>query len=89
MVLVLGIAVLALRARYSFATAQKSTQKRPPRQLRPVKGTGFPFSQHRYHAAPELAKDAQTRWRRKLMITVLTKWLAEVEEGQNQKPTLK
>jgi len=30
-----GIAVFAPRARYSFATAQKSTQKRPPRQLRP------------------------------------------------------
>jgi hypothetical protein len=26
----LGLAVLAPRARYSFATAQKSTQKRPP-----------------------------------------------------------
>jgi hypothetical protein len=33
----LGIAVFAPRARYSFATAQKSTQKRPPRQLRPKK----------------------------------------------------
>ena len=30
-----GIAVLAPRASYSFATAQKSNQKRPPLQLRP------------------------------------------------------
>jgi hypothetical protein len=30
-----GIAVLAPRASHSFATAQKSNQKKPPRQLRP------------------------------------------------------
>ena len=33
----LDIAVLAPRARYSFATAQKSTQKRPPRITCPEK----------------------------------------------------
>jgi len=32
-----GIAGLAPLASYSFATAQKSNQKRPPRQLRPCK----------------------------------------------------
>ena len=33
----LGIAGLAPRARHFFATAQKSTQKWPPRPLRPCK----------------------------------------------------
>ena len=33
----LGIAGLAPQASNSFATAQKSNQKRPPRQLRPCK----------------------------------------------------
>jgi len=42
------------------------------------KKQGFPFSQYRYHAAPELAKNAQTCWHRKPMITVPAKWLAEV-----------
>jgi len=37
MVLLLGIAVLAPRARHFFSTAKKSTQKRPPHQLRPCK----------------------------------------------------
>ena len=79
-VVILGIAGLAPRARHSFATAQKSAQKRPPQQLRPVKGTGFPFSHYRYHAVPELAKNAQTCWHRKPMITVPAKWLAEVDK---------
>ena len=34
-VFVFGIAVLAPRARYFFATAHTTAQKRPPRQLRP------------------------------------------------------
>jgi hypothetical protein len=74
-----GIAGLAPLASYSFSTAKKSNQKRPPRQLRPVKDTGFPFRQHHYHAAPELAQNAQTCWHRKPMITAPPKWLAEVE----------
>ena len=53
--LYLDIAGLAPLARYSLSTATKSTQKRPPRQLRPVKDTGYPFSHYRYHAVPELA----------------------------------
>ena len=56
----LGFAVVAPRASYSFAAAQKSNQKRPPLQLRPVKDTGFPTKRRSYHAAPELAKNAQT-----------------------------
>jgi len=56
-----GIAVIAPRASHSFATAQKSNQKRPPPRLRPcIKTQGFPFMHLYYHAAPELAKNAQT-----------------------------
>ena len=56
-----GIAVVAPRASHSFATAQKSNQKRPPPRLRPcMKTQGFPFRCLYYHAAPELAKNAQT-----------------------------
>jgi len=84
----LGIAGLAPLASHSFATAQKSNQKRPPLQLRPVKSTGFPFRQHRYHAAPELAKNAQTCWHRKPMITAPPKWLVEVEGRSKEKQNL-
>jgi hypothetical protein len=55
-VVVLGLAGLAPLASYfSVSSNRKVTKRMPPQQLRPVKGTGFPFSQHRYHAAPELA----------------------------------
>ncbi len=60
-VLVFGLAGFATQASYSFATAQKSNQKRPPPRLRPcMKTQGFPFNHLYYHAAPELAKNAQT-----------------------------
>jgi len=56
-----GIVGLAPLASYSFSTAKKSNQKMPPRQLRPCKKTqGFPLKCGPYHAAPELAKGAQT-----------------------------
>jgi len=56
-----SIAVFAPRSSYSFSTAKKSNQKMPPRQLRPCKKTqGFPLKCGDYHAAPELAKGAQT-----------------------------
>ena len=61
-----------------MSTATKSNQKRPPRQLRPVKDTGFPFNRGGYHAAPELANNAQTCWHREPMITTPVKWLAKV-----------
>ena len=35
-----------------FSQQLKKQPKKPPQQLRPVKVTGFPFSQYRYHAAP-------------------------------------
>ena len=38
----LEIAVRALRACYSFATAQKSSQKRPPNSFAPRKALGVP-----------------------------------------------
>ncbi len=51
-----GIAGFAPLANYfSFYSKRKVIKRMPPQQLRPVKGTAFPFSQHRYHAAPELA----------------------------------
>jgi hypothetical protein len=79
----LGIAVLAPRARYSFATAQKSIQKRPPLQLRPVKDTGYPLNHRYYHAAPELAYVVKhvcsDSWHRKPMIITMVQWLAEVD----------
>jgi len=57
----LGIAVFAPQSSYFFSAAKKSNQKMPPRQLRPCKKTqGFPLKCGYYHAAPELAKDAQT-----------------------------
>ena len=81
-----GIAGLAPRASYSLSTATKSNQKRPPRQLRPVKNTGFPFNRGGYHAAPELANNAQTCWHREPMITTPLKRLAKVEEESTAKP---
>ena len=75
----LGIAGLAPLASHSLSTATKSNQKRPPRQLRPVKNTGFPSNRGGYHAAPELAKNAQTCWYREPMITTPVKWLAKVD----------
>ena len=75
----LGIAVLAPQASHSLSTATKSNQKRPPRQLRPVKDTGCPFNRDIYHATPELAEDAQTCWRRSPMINAPIKWLAKVD----------
>ena len=86
----LGIAGLAPLARYSLSTATKSTQKRPPRQLRPCK-------RHRgSHLAsiiimlrqnsPTLKNTyAQTCWHRKPMITILAKWLAKVGWKPNEK----
>ena len=57
----LEIAVIAPRASYSFSTAKKSNQKKPPLQLRPCKETqGFPLRQHSYHAVKKLAENAQT-----------------------------
>ncbi len=53
----LGISVFAPRASDSFATAQKSNQKRPPLRLRPAKDAGSPFRCSRYHAAPELTHE--------------------------------
>jgi len=82
----LGIAVIAPRASYSFATAQKSNQKRPPLQLRPVKGTGFPSRCMHNRAAPELAKNAQTCWHRKPTITQTPQWLAlKVDDDSKEK----
>ena len=90
----LGIAGLAPLASHSLPTAAKSNQKRPPQQLRPCKkhrgshlaSTVIMLRQN----SPTLKNTyAQTCWRRKLMITALAKWLAEVEEDQNQKPTFK
>ena len=74
-----SIAGVAPLASYSLSAATKSNQKRPPRQLRPVKGTGFPFNRNGYHAAPELANNAQTCWCRKPMIITPLKRLAKVD----------
>jgi len=43
------------------------------------KTQGFPITQCHYHAAPELAKNAQTCWRRRLMIMTLDNRLAKGE----------
>ncbi len=92
-VLVLSIAGLAPLARHSFATAQKSTQKRPPHQLRPVKSTGYPLSPHHRHAAKKLAhvkKHAcSNSFHGKPMTMAQPQWLAEVEvksKTEKQKP---
>jgi hypothetical protein len=84
-----GFAVLAPRASHSLSTATKSNQKRPPRQLRPLKKQGYPLRQHHYHAAPELAHvekhERSDSWRRKPMIMALPQWLAKVGNRSKSK----
>ena len=52
--------------------------RREAKKNHPVKDTGCPLNRGCYHAAPELAKDAQTCWHRRPMITTTVQWLAEV-----------
>ncbi len=77
------IAGLAPLARHFFSAAKKSTQKRPPHQLRPVKSTGYPLSPHHCHAAKKLAhvkKHAcSNSFHGKPMTMAQPQWLAEVE----------
>jgi hypothetical protein len=75
-----------------FSHRERGTLLQQPKRV-PRKGRrysyapekqGCPFIQHRYHAAPELAKNAQTCWHRNPMIMLLPKWLAEAE-GKSKK----
>jgi len=65
---------------------QKSNQKNAATSAAPLQKTqGCPLKNDGCHAAPELAKNAQTCWGRRPMKTIVFQWLAEVGVGQEIK----
>ena len=73
-----GFAVHAPRACHSFATAQKTNEKRPPRSYAPVKSTGVPDETAQLSCCERTRKQRSDSFHRKPMTTAQFQRLAEV-----------